>query len=69
MIYTVDRIEGVFAVLVDSEGHSHGAPLASMPEVSEGDVVEKSGNSILLRNDLTIARRKKMAERTRKLFQ
>jgi hypothetical protein len=69
MIYTVDRIEGGYAVLIDGEGVSADVLLKNLPAVREGDVLEKTEDGYILREDLTAQRRARAVKRTRAMFE
>ena len=56
MMYTVDRIEGGFAVLEDEQGGMTNVRMADLPEgTSEGDKLERTQTDWRLRPDLKAA--------------
>lgn len=70
MIYTVDRIEGEYAVLTDENGGSEDVKIGELERLPhEGDVLEKSGGGFVFREDLTKQRKERMIRRTRKMFE
>ena len=43
MTYTIDRIEGLLAVLEDEDGESRHVPVSALPETArEGDLVTET---------------------------
>lgn len=69
MIYSVDRIEGGFAVLVGGDGKIRSKRLTDLPRICEGDILEyseKDGFSFCA--ELTEERKKRIARRTKALF-
>jgi hypothetical protein len=69
MEYSVDRIEGKYAVLIDSDGAGLDVPLSELPAVSEGDVLEKTDGGFILRSDLTEQRRRRLIGRSKSMFE
>lgn len=69
MTYSVDRIEGGYAVLNGSDGGSTDVPLTELPAVREGDVLEKTDGGFVLREDLTAQRRERLIKRTKSMFE
>lgn len=69
MIYTVDRMEGEFAVLEAEDGGMCQRPLEDFPfPVHEGDKIEVTAEGMLLRDDLkqsAMARNRALFERLR----
>ena len=58
IVYTLDRLEGNVAVLVDEEGYSHPVPLAQLPtEVKVSDVVHCVNGQYCLAPQATEERR------------
>ena len=56
MIYTIDRIEGGFAVLEDENGAVRDLPLTSLPEgAGEGDKLEQTEAGWQLHPDVKAA--------------
>lgn len=70
MIYTVDRLEGDFAVLEDENGRMSQRLLGEIPiPVREGDKLEETEGGIVLREDLkqaALERNRALLERLRK---
>lgn len=70
MIYTVDRIEGEYAVLTDENGGSVDVSIVTLGRAPrEGDVLEKSEGGFVFREDLTKQRKERIIRRTRKMFE
>ncbi len=70
MIYTVDRIEGEWAILEDERGEMSQRLCSdfSIP-VHEGDKLEETEQGVILRDDLkqsALARNRALFERLRK---
>ena len=58
MVYSIDRIEGDVAVLVDDDGHSIPVSLSALPpSVVCGDVLRMQDGVYILAADETQARR------------
>ncbi|MBQ9165608.1 MAG: DUF3006 domain-containing protein [Oscillospiraceae bacterium] len=70
MIYTVDRLEGDYAVLEDETGGMSQRLLTEIPiPVREGDKLEETEHGIILREDLkqaALERNRALLERLRK---
>lgn len=70
MIYTVDRIEGAFAVLEAENGAVRDLPLTDLPKgTEEGDKLEQTEAGWQLRPDLkaaALARSRVLLERLKK---
>ncbi len=59
-VYSLDRLEGEMAVLVDDEGVSLSLPLTALPpEAQPGDILRREGEGFLLLPDETQARRQR----------
>lgn len=70
MIYSVDRIEGEYAVLTDENGGSEDVKVGELERCPrEGDVLEKREGGFVFREDLTKQRKERMIGRTRKMFE
>ena len=68
MYYTVDRIEGDFAVL-DDDGDPRDINLKDLPEnVKEGDILKFENNAYIIDAERTKQSKKNIEERFRKLF-
>jgi hypothetical protein len=64
-LYTVDRIEGNFAVIEDGENRFN-RPLEQLPEnIKEGDVLDSNFN---IRNDNSAELKRKIKEREQALL-
>jgi hypothetical protein len=69
MLYTLDRIEGGIAVLVDENGESTDITLAQLGEnTAQGSVFEKTDDGFSYKEELTQSRREKLIKRTRNMF-
>lgn len=67
-LYSVDRIEGELAVLVDDEGYSHTEPLMFLPcDVKEGTVLRRTAQGFIRDVDEESARRSKVLSLQEKL--
>lgn len=62
MMYIIDRVEGLIAVLEDEDGEFRNVPAASLPEdAREGDIVIETEQGLWERDvDATDARREKI---------
>lgn len=69
-IYSVDRIEGKYAVLVGGDGESADAEfeLFGGREPESGEVYIFDGEKFTFSEEITESRRRKNARRTRALF-
>lgn len=48
MLYSLDRLEGAWAVLVDEEGESRNVPRTALPEdVAEGDMFREQDGAFV----------------------
>ena len=69
--YTVDRIEGDFAVLYDSGDHKSDIAVKELPEgLREGDILkfDEENNSYIIDKEQTAQVKATMEERFKKLF-
>lgn len=69
MRYTVDRIEGEYAVLCDTAGGSYDVRLNELPEVKEGDILSYDDGVYERLGNETEERRKRLARRTGSMFE
>lgn len=69
MFYSVDRIEGEFAAAIADSGEKKDIPLSLLSGVKEGDVIEYKDGVYIIRDDLTLQRRKRNAKRYRSMFE
>ena len=69
MKYSVERIEEKVALCEDDLGKTVKLRLDELPEnIREGDIIVRTENGYTIDSDETSARRKKMAEMQKKLF-
>ncbi len=68
MFYTLDRIEGDYAVLTDENGAKTDIPVSSLPELRTGSVYEMKNDVYIYNEKETEKRRLAAAERLRRLF-
>ena len=69
MKYSLDRIEGEYAVLIDENGIPENVPLSLLPKESkEGSMLLKNEGGYLLDAEETKERRKKLFELQNSLF-
>ena len=69
MKYSLDRIEGEYAVLIDENGLPENVPLSLLPkEAKEGSMLENTEGGYLLDAEETNERRKKLFELQNSLF-
>lgn len=69
MKYSVERIEENVALCEDDLGKTVKLRLDELPEnIREGDIIVRTENGYTIDSDETSARRKKMAEMQKKLF-
>lgn len=48
MLYSLDRLEGAWAVLVDEEGESRNVPRTQLPEnAAEGDMLREQAGAFV----------------------
>lgn len=67
-VYSVDRIEGSLAVLVDDEGCSHTEPLTLLPcDVREGTILRRTAQGFIHDVDEENVRRCKVLSLQEKL--
>ncbi|MBR0350137.1 MAG: DUF3006 domain-containing protein [Clostridia bacterium] len=70
MKYSVDRIEEGFAVCEDENGKTVNIEIGKLPEgVKEGDLISADNGEAVILAEETEARRKKLAEKRRALFE
>lgn len=69
MRYTVDRIEGEYAVLCDTDGGSHDVRLDELPGVKDGDILSYDYGVYKRLDRETEERRKRLAQRTGSMFE
>ena len=70
MKYSVDRIEEGFAVCEDENGKTVNIETDKLPEgVKEGDLISVDNGEAVILAEETEARRKKLAEKRRALFE
>ena len=68
--YSVDRIEEGFAVCEDENGKAVNLEIGKLPEgVKEGDLISVDNGEAVILTEETEARRKKLAEKRRALFE
>ena len=68
--YSVDRIEEGFAVCEDENGKTVNFEIGKLPEgVKEGDLISVDNGEAVILTEETEARRKKLAEKRRALFE
>ena len=69
MKYSVERIEENIALCEDDLGGTIKLNLDELPEnIREGEIIVRTENGYTIDSDETSARRKKMAEMQKKLF-
>lgn len=69
MMYSIDRLEGDFAVATDDNDKHITIPKAALPsDIREGDIVEESNGGYTINAEETKKRREKNAELLRKLL-
>lgn len=69
MKYSVERIEDNIALCEDDLGKTIKLSLDELPEnIREGEIIVRTENGYTIDSDETSARRKKMAEMQKKLF-
>lgn len=69
MKYSVERIEENIALCEDDLGKTIKLRLDELPEnIREGEIIVRTENGYTIDSDETSARRKKMAEMQKKLF-
>jgi len=69
MKYSVERIEENIALCEDDLGKTVKLRLDELPEnIREGEIIVRTENGYTIDSDETSARRKKMAEMQKKLF-
>lgn len=69
MKYSIDRIEENIAVCEGDDGNVLKLKLDELPEnIREGEIIVRTENGYTIDSDETSARRKKMAEMQKKLF-
>ena len=68
MLYSIDRIEGDIAVLVDEEGNSIPMPRAALPTgVRVGAMLRRNGEIFILTPDEEEKRRRRVLELQQRL--
>jgi hypothetical protein len=68
--YSVDRIEEGFAVCEDENGKTVNIEIGKLPEgVKEGDLISVDNGEAVILAEETEARRKKLEEKRRALFE
>lgn len=68
MLFSIDRIEGTVAVLVDEEGNSHPVPLSDLPtDVRAGMMLRKECKGYVLATEEQELRRRQVLELQRRL--
>ena len=69
MYYTVDRIEGEYAVIEDGEMNLKNVKLDGLPEnIKEGDILKFENNIYVIDTEKTKQVKKNMEERFKKMF-
>jgi len=69
MYYTVDRIEGDFAVIEDDNMETRDVKLISLPEnIKERDILKFENNIYIIDAERTKQVKKSMEERFKKMF-
>ena len=69
MYYTVDRIEGDFAVIEDENMNTKDVKLCGLPDnIKEGDILKFENNIYIIDAERTEQVKKSMEERFKKLF-
>ena len=71
MIYSVDRLEGGYAVLIGDGGERENLPLEALggEPVKEGDLLERAEDGWHIRRDLTEKRRERLKKRSAEMFE
>lgn len=70
MRFSIDRIEGAFAICEDGGGETISFRLKDLPpEVHEGDIIERTDKGFAIKIDETAVRRRKMAQMQKSLFE
>ncbi len=68
MLYSVDRLEGCMAVLIDEEGNSRSVPLTVLPaEIQPGTMLRDICEGFSLATDEEAKRRRRVLELQRRL--
>lgn len=68
--YSVDRIEEGFAVCEDANGERVNIEISKLPEgIKEGVLISINGDEVILLEDETEERRRKLAQKQRELFE
>ena len=69
MYYTVDRIEGEYAVVQDGEMNIKNINLRELPEnIKEGDIIKFENNIYIIDAEKTKQVKKNIEERFKKMF-
>ena len=69
MLYSLDRFEGNWAVLVDEDGESRDVPRTQLPqEAAEGDMLRERDGVFISDEDVTAARRAEILRLQEKLL-
>ncbi len=69
MLYSLDRFEGNWAVLVDEDGESRDVPRTQLPqEAAEGDMLRERDGGFISDEDATAARRAEILRLQEKLL-
>lgn len=69
MLYSLDRFEGNWAVLVDEDGESRDVPRTQLPqEAAEGDMLRERDGVFISDEDATAARRAEILRLQEKLL-
>ena len=69
MYYTVDRIEGGYAVIEDPDAGVQNIKLSDLPDgIKEGDKLRLEDNIYIIDADYTRLRKKELSERFMKMF-
>lgn len=71
MIYSVDRLEGGYAVLIGDGGEHEDLPLEALggEAVKDGDILERAEDGWHIRRDLTEKRRERLKKRSAEMFE
>ncbi len=71
MIYSVDRLEGGYAVLIGDGGERKDLPLEALggEAVKEGDILERAEDGWHIRRDLTEKRKERLKKRSAEMFE
>ena len=68
MLYSVDRLEGDVAVLVDEDGNNLSLPLHLLPaHVRAGTMLRREGEELILAPEEEVSRRRRVLELQRRL--